>query len=96
MREGGTSKFVFHVNPGSPLSWRNEPYYSQLKRLARNGLKYNGIVTVNVGKRVFVVLPNTEVDLGICDVDDKIAIRKRWNGLAWEAEVYKGRQSALA
>ena len=57
MRESGTSKLVFHVDPGSPLSWKNEPYYRQLKRLARNGLEYNGIVTINVGKRVFVVLP---------------------------------------
>ncbi len=96
MRESGTSKLVFHVDPGSPLSWKNEPYYRQLKRLARNGLEYNGIVTINVGKRVFVVLPDKDVDLGICDVDDKIAIRKSWNGLAWDTEVYKGHQDTPA
>jgi hypothetical protein len=33
VRYGNTSNLVFHVDPGWPLSWRNEPYYSQLKRL---------------------------------------------------------------
>jgi len=80
---------VFHVDPGSPLSWRSEPYYSQLKRLARNGLEHNGILTINVGKRVFVVLSNKDIDLGICDIDDKLFIQKRWNGLDWDVDVFK-------
>jgi hypothetical protein len=95
MRDGETSKLVFHVDPGSPLSWRNEPYYSQLKRLARNGLEHNGIITINIGKRVFVVLPNKDVDLGICNLDDKVSIQKSWNGLDWEVDVYKKPQGAL-
>lgn len=89
VRDGGTSKLVFHVDPGSPLSWRNEPYYSQLKRLARNGLEHGGILTINVGKRVFVILSNKDVDLGVCDIDDKIFIQKSWNGLDWEVNVSK-------
>src|SRR2546430_12859996 len=28
----GLHKLVVHVDPGSPLAWKNEPYYSQLKR----------------------------------------------------------------
>jgi hypothetical protein len=93
MREGDMSKLVFHVDPGSPLAWKSEPYYSQLKRLAGNGLEHNGIITVNVGKRVFVILPNTDVDFGICDVDDKIALQKKWNGMEWEVGLYKGSKS---
>jgi len=84
---GDTSHLVFHVDPGWPHSWRNEPYYSQLKRLARNGLEHNGIVTVNVAKRVFVILPNKDVDFGVRSVDDKISIKKTWNGLDWEVDV---------
>ena len=94
VRYGNTSNLVFHVDPGWPLSWRNEPYYSQLKRLARNGLGHDGIVTVNVGKRVFVVLPNKDVDLGICNVDGKISIKRSWDGLDWEVDVSKVPQHA--
>ena len=94
VRFGDASNFVFHVDPGWPLSWRTEPYYSQLKRLARNGLEHDGIITVNVGKRVFLVLPNKDVDFGICNVDDKISIKKIWNGLDWDVDVYKVPQHA--
>jgi hypothetical protein len=86
--EGDTSKLVFHVETGSPLSWRKEPYYSQLKKLARNGLEHNGIVLINIGKRVFVILPNEDVDLGICDVDERISIERRFNGTDVDFKVY--------
>jgi len=62
--------------------------------LARNGLGHDGIVTVNVGKRVFVVLPNKDVDLGICNVDGKISIKRTWDGLDWEVDVDKLPQHA--
>jgi hypothetical protein len=94
MRDGDSSKMVFHVDSGSPLSWRNEPYYSQLKRLARNGLEHNGIITINIGKHVLVILPKEDIDFGICDIDDKISIHKSWNGLDWDVEVYKEPQNA--
>jgi hypothetical protein len=86
--QGDTSKLVFNVDPGSPLSWKKEPYYSQLKRLALNGLEHKGIITVNVAKRVFVVLPNEDVDLGVCDVDDNIVVQKEFNGSDWEIRVF--------
>ena len=91
VRDGDTSKLVFHVDPGSPLAWRREPYYSQLKQLSVNGLQHNGVILINIGKRVFVILPSEEVDLGICDIDEKIMIEKRFNGLDWEFEVYTAR-----
>jgi len=36
----------------------------------------------------FVVLPNEDVDLGICDVDAESLFQKPLNGLDWEIEVY--------
>jgi hypothetical protein len=94
VREGDTNKLIFLVDPGSPLAWKNEPYYSQLKQMARNGLNHNGIINVFVGKRVIVILPDKDVDLGICDLNEKFSYRKVWNGLDWEVEVHKERQPA--
>ena len=94
VRDGDISKLVFHVDPGSPLAWRNAPYYGQLKRLARNGLEHNGIITVNVAKRVFVIMPDRDIDFGICEVDDKISFQKRWNGLEWEFALSKQARTA--
>ncbi|MGA2894952.1 MAG: hypothetical protein ABSE22_18965 [Xanthobacteraceae bacterium] len=89
VRYGETRNLVFHVDPGWPLSWREEPYYSQLKQFARNGLENNGITTVNVGKRVFVILPNKDVNLGICNVDDQISIKEVGDGATRDLEVSK-------
>lgn len=93
--DGDTSKLIFQVDPGSPLAWRNEPYYSQLKRMAVNGLAHNGLILVVVGKHVIAVLPEREIDLGICEPDDKVSYRKNWNGGRWEIDVYKEPHGAL-
>ena len=83
------SRFVFHVDPGAPLSWKKQPYYSQLKRLAQNGVEHNGIVTVNIGKRTIVILPDEDIDLGVCQPTDKILLKKYWDGLSYKYEAYK-------
>jgi len=73
VRDGGMGKLAFHVDPGSPLSWRNEPHYSQLKRWARIGIEHNETLTIIIGKRVFLILADEDIDLGICDSDDEIS-----------------------
>jgi hypothetical protein len=55
------------VDPGSPDAWRRDPYRSQIRAWALNGLRaVNGIAIytrVLVGPRVFVVLPDQEVEV---------------------------------
>jgi hypothetical protein len=86
---GNMDKLVVHVDPGSPLSWQKEPYYSQLKIWAQNIEKQNGLVNIYIGKRVIVVLPNKDVDLGIFNLGDKYNFTKKRVGSLWEYEFDK-------
>jgi hypothetical protein len=92
--DGNISKLVVHVDPGAPLSWRKEPYYSQLKRWARNIEEQNGLITLYIGKQVIVVLPNKDVDLGIFNMGERLNYRKRRVGSLWEYEFDKVPQDA--
>jgi hypothetical protein len=89
VNDGGFSKLVVHVDPGSPQAWRKEPYYSQLKRWARNLADQRGLLNLYIGKRVIVVLPNKDVDLGSFNLGDRIVYRQRRAGSDWEYEVEK-------
>lgn len=66
-----------HVDPGSPSAWRNEPYYSDLKRWSSEVAAMRGNVYVAIGRRVIVVLPQGgETDLGIVAEDERILSRE--------------------
>ena len=65
-----------HVDPTRPGAWRREPYYSTLKRWARQAVATPGIlgqVLVSVGKHTIVILPDRNVDVGIVE-DDEVVI----------------------
>ncbi len=87
--DGNMSKLVIHVDSGSPLAWQKEPYYGQIKTWAQNIEKQNGLVNIYIGKRVIVVLPNKDVDLGIFNLGDKFNFRKNLVGSLWEYEFEK-------
>ena len=89
IRDGDMNKLVVHVDSGSPLAWKNEPYYSQLKRWSRELLEIGGLVNIYVGKKVIVVLPDRDVDLGTFNLGDKYTLRKKRTALDWEYEVFK-------
>ena len=89
LRDGGADKLVVHVDSGSPLAWRNEPYYSQLKRWSQSLLEHNGLVNIYVRNQVFVVLPNKDVDLGTFKPGDKISLRRKQTAVGLEYDVYK-------
>jgi hypothetical protein len=77
-----------YVDPGSPTAWRNEPYYSDLKRWSREFAAVQGNVFVAVGRRVIVVLPQGgETDLGIVAEDERILTRElpSFSGKQFEA-----------
>ncbi len=92
--DGGRDKLVVHVDPASPLAWKNEPYYSDLKRWARNFEAQHGLVNLYIGKRVIVVLPDKEIDLGTFDIGDGFSYQKRRVGSGWEYKFEKVSQGA--
>jgi hypothetical protein len=53
-----------HVDPGRPSAWREEPYYSQIKRWAAAAVAKRGQVIVWQGRNTIAVLPDRDKDLG--------------------------------
>jgi len=52
------------VDPGSPTAWRGERYYPILKAYAAQLLSQGKTMTVMVGERMIVPLPDRDMDLG--------------------------------
>jgi hypothetical protein len=78
--KGGITAFV---DPGFPGAWRLSPYFETLKRWAADGARDPAgprIVTVRVGARATVVLPDREVDLGIVGPDEAIRLSPTTDG----------------
>jgi hypothetical protein len=67
-------RIAVSVDPAFPNRWREQPFYSQIKKWAEIGAEMSAQVIVNIGKRTIVVLPNKEVDLGIVETGDRIMV----------------------
>jgi hypothetical protein len=91
LRQCCASKLVVHVDAGSPLAWRNEPYYSQLKRWAQKLIEQGdgGMINIYVRNRVIAILPDKDVDLGQLTFGDRISLHKKRSGTGWEYDVHK-------
>jgi hypothetical protein len=65
--EGGVVRVLrFHVDPQHPNRWREEPYYSKIKTLARIGLEGSLFQTVvSIRGRWTLILPDQEIE---CDM----------------------------
>jgi hypothetical protein len=70
----GSEGLIVRVDPGAAGAWRKEPYYSQLKQWARAALLMNGYVMVLTGQRATILLPASDVDVGILGPQDEIEI----------------------
>jgi hypothetical protein len=63
------TRISVYVDPAFASEWRQEPYYSELKRLSGRGQ-----VVVFIKNRVIVVFPKKEIDLGILGPNDWVTI----------------------
>jgi hypothetical protein len=66
-------EIVIHVDPGVPNAWRAEPFHSEIRSMAAQ-MPYT--IFVQIGRRVIVVFPDREVDLGVVAEDERIAIQE--------------------
>jgi len=78
-REAEGRRLSLDVDPGFPSAWRSPAIYRQLKAWAVAGSPTASramqfLVTVKVGRRTIVVLPDRDVDLGNFDDDEVISI----------------------
>jgi hypothetical protein len=59
-------------DPGFPNAWRKEPFRSEIHRWALSGETHDVTVVVVIGRRMILVTPEREFDLGIVDADQRI------------------------
>jgi len=64
------------VDPGTPAAWRGAPYFDTLRRWAHDGARAKPmrIVSVRIGTRGIVILPDREVDLGTVGPNETIQV----------------------
>jgi hypothetical protein len=85
--ERSADRLAVHVDPNYPGAWRREPYYGQLKRWARAAADARRQVVVFIRRRVIVILPDKDVDLGDMAPGDQIWVgaQETPTGVAWGA-----------
>jgi hypothetical protein len=85
--EDGGNRLGVLVDPGHPTAWRREPYYSQLKEWSRDAVEARQQIVVFIKKRVIVILPDKDVDLGDMDPGEQIWVgaQDTLRGRTWNA-----------
>jgi hypothetical protein len=78
-----------YVDPQRPDAWRKEPYYSQLKRWAIAKLADGGQVAVCIGRRIIMVFPDRDVDLGVAQDDEILVTSERMTPEGVRMEAFK-------
>jgi hypothetical protein len=71
------NRLAVHVDPGRPVAWRDEPFYSDIKQWALSAAADMKQVVVTIGRRVIVILPDRDVDLGLVADDERIVVGER-------------------
>jgi hypothetical protein len=67
-------EIIVHVDPGAPSAWRAEPYYTEIRDMARQAERSDYTLFVQIGRRMVAVLPDQEVDLGVVAEDERVLI----------------------
>jgi hypothetical protein len=70
------NRMTVQVDSGAPDIWRREPYFSQLMRMAKNGLIEDAILMVVDRGRTYVLLPDHVAELGVVGQKDRIVLAK--------------------
>jgi hypothetical protein len=82
-------RLVVKVDPQRPGAWREEPYYSQLKKWSKEIVPHGGQVLIYVNNKTHAILPDKDVDLGVFAHDELIAMRKTITPSGISFEVFK-------
>jgi len=75
--ETNGNRLAVHVDPNHPQTWRQEPYYRQLKDWSREAVAAQQQIVVYIKRRAIVILPDKEVDVGELDPGDHIRVDTR-------------------
>jgi hypothetical protein len=81
-RTNGGRDLIAHVDPGFPKAWRATPYYENFKIWAAEAAKQTPmhLVSIMVGERVTVVLPDSEVEFGVLASNELVELNRDERG----------------
>ena len=81
------NRTLVRVDDARPGAWREEPYYSDLKGLARSRGSAHQLLVLTQGRTVAIV-PDADIDLGVTTKDHFLVTKefRTANGLRWEVE----------
>ena len=71
------NRLAIYVDKGAEGKWRDEPYYSDVKRLAHSCAAKQEILVVREGKNHTVIFPDKEQSIGALDEDQFIVVQQR-------------------
>jgi hypothetical protein len=71
------------IDPGMPLAWKREPYYSRLKQLSEILFRANRKVLVSLRGHITVILPDRDVPIGVTAPGEDIIVWR--DGLSYGA-----------
>lgn len=57
-------QLVIDVDPAKPNAWRQEPFFSEIHRWARNAPATGQQIVVCVGRREILIFPEEDIDAG--------------------------------
>jgi hypothetical protein len=82
------------VDPGMPLAWKREPYYSTLKQFSQVFFRIGNKVLVSLRGHITIVLPDSDVPLGIITPGEEIVLWRE--GAAHRAALRRDLERARA
>ncbi|MGY4305324.1 hypothetical protein ACVIJ6_002567 [Bradyrhizobium sp. USDA 4369] len=59
-------------DPGVPDAWRRAPYHAEIRQWAVSGEQHDVTVVVIIGRRVMLITPERDFDLGEVAPDERI------------------------
>jgi len=65
------------VDPAAPAAWRAAPYYDALKVFASRLVERGDVLTIHAGRRMTVVLPDRDEEIGPVPDDHVLVVRQR-------------------
>jgi hypothetical protein len=82
----GGKRFAVHVDTSQPDAWRRAPYHALLREYATRLTPRGSQVVVYIGDRCIAVLPDRDVDLGICkgEYELRYISRSTSTGVHWD------------
>ncbi len=70
-------RMVVAVDQSNPTAWKREPYYSQFKQWALMAADTNRQLVVFNNENATLILPHTDMDLGIVNLGDEIIVDRK-------------------